>query len=154
MKRKGCSIIFINSHKQILLLLRDDIPGIPYPNMWDIPGGHVENNETPEQCIIREMKEEMDLDIEGFHLFSIIEFDDRTEYTFWQKTDLDIAKIKLTEGQCLKWFTENDAKTTDLAYGFNQIVDDFFKKALFADTHNESFNPDCAVESVSRRRKP
>ena len=96
----------------------------------------------------------MDLDIEGFHLFSIIEFADRTEYTFWQKIDLDITKIKLTEGQRLKWFTENDVKITDLAYGFNQIVDDFFKKALFADTHNESFNPDCAVESVSRRRKP
>ena len=132
MKRKGCSIIFINSHKQILLLLRDDIPSIPYPNMWDIPGGHVENNETPEQCIIRELKEEMDLDIEGFHLFSVIEFADRTEYTFWQKMDLDIAKIKLTEGQRLKWFTENDAKSTELAYGFNQIVDNFFKKAPFS----------------------
>ena len=131
MKRKGCSIIFINSQKQILLLLRDNIPGIPYPNMWDIPGGHVENNETPEQCIAREMKEEMDLDIKGFHLFSIIEFDDRTEYTFWEKTDLDITKIQLTEGQRLKWFTENDAKATELAYGFNQIVDDFFKKAPF-----------------------
>jgi 8-oxo-dGTP diphosphatase len=132
MKRKGCSIIFINSHKHILLLLRDDTPGIPYPNMWDIPGGHVEDNETPEQCIIREMKEELDLDIEGFHLFSIIEFADRTEYTFWEKTDLDITKIQLTEGQRLKWFTENDAKATELAYGFNQIVDDFFKKVPFS----------------------
>ena len=139
MKRKGCSIIFINSHKQILLLLRDDTPGIPYPNMWDIPGGHVNKNETPEQCIIREMKEEMDLDIEEFAPFSVIEFADRTEYTFWVKADLDIAKIKLTEGQRLRWFTENEAKTTKLAYGFNQIVEDFFKKAPFADTHDKSF---------------
>ena len=46
--------------------------------------------------------------------------------------DLDISKIKLTEGQRLKWFTENDAKATELAYGFNQIVDDFFKKAPFS----------------------
>ena len=71
--RKGCSIIFINSNKQILLLLRHDTPGIPYPNLWDIPEGHVENSETPEQYIIRDMNEEMDLDSEWFHLFSIIE---------------------------------------------------------------------------------
>ena len=45
-------------------LLRDDKPGIPYPNMWDIPGGHAEYGETPEQCIVREMKEEMDLNLE------------------------------------------------------------------------------------------
>jgi len=37
MKRKGTSIIFVNDKKQILLLLRDDMPGIPYPtNMWDV----------------------------------------------------------------------------------------------------------------------
>jgi hypothetical protein len=36
MKRKGTSIIFVNDQKQILLLLRDDKPGIPYPNMWDV----------------------------------------------------------------------------------------------------------------------
>ncbi|GMQ79629.1 MAG: hypothetical protein BMS9Abin03_055 [Thermodesulfobacteriota bacterium] len=42
MKRKGTSIIFVNDKKQVLLLLRDDKPGIPYPNMWDVPGGHVD----------------------------------------------------------------------------------------------------------------
>lgn len=121
----------MNDRKQILLFLRDDTPGIPYPNMWDIPGGHVENSETPEQCIVREMKEEMDLDIEGFHLFSVTEFPDRTEYTFWKKANLDIDKIQLTEGKRLKWFSERDAKSTELASGFNEIIEDFFKKAPY-----------------------
>jgi 8-oxo-dGTP diphosphatase len=131
MKRKGCSIIFVNDRKRILLFLRDDTSGIPYPNMWDIPGGHVENSETPEQCIVREMKEEMDLDIEGFHLFSVTEFPARTEYTFWKKANLDIDKIQLTEGKRLKWFSECDTKSTELASGFNEIVEDFFKKAPY-----------------------
>jgi 8-oxo-dGTP diphosphatase len=131
MKRKGTSIIFVNDKKQVLLLLRDDKPGIPYPNMWDIPGGHVDDGETPEQCIVREMKEEMDLNLEEFQLLSVMKFVDRVEYTFWKKMNLDIQSINLHEGQQLKWFTEIEAKSTKLAYGFNEIVDDFFKRFPF-----------------------
>ena len=129
MKRKGSSIIFVNDKEQILLFLRDNKPDLPYPNMWDVPGGHVEANEHPEECIIREMKEEMDLDIDEFDLFSKIEFEDRIEYTFWASADLDIDKIELTEGQQLKWFTRDEAKQTQLAYGFNEIVENFFSIA-------------------------
>jgi 8-oxo-dGTP diphosphatase len=99
--------------------------------MWDIPGGHVEDGETPEQCIVREMKEEMDLTLNAFELFSVKEFDDRIEYTFWKKANFDTETINLHEGQQLKWFTELEAKNTKLAYGFNEIVDAFFKKAPF-----------------------
>jgi 8-oxo-dGTP diphosphatase len=134
MKRKGCSIIFINHRDEILLFLRDDSPLIPYPNMWDVPGGHVEKGETPEQCIVREMKEEMDLDLEGFHLFSRTEFDDRMEYAFWKRADLNIHKIRLMEGQRLKWFTGPEAMETRLAYGFNEIIESFFLERPFSKT--------------------
>ena len=91
----------------------------------------MDDGETPEQCIVREMKEEMDLTLEEFERFSVMEFADRVEYTFWKRADLDIEKIDLKEGQRLKWFTELEAKNTKLAYGFNEIIDDFFKKAPF-----------------------
>ena len=77
------------------------------------------------------MKEEMGLMLKQFELFSVNEFDDRIEYTFWEKANLDIEKINLHEGQKLKWFTEVEAKNTKLAYGFNEIVDDFFKRSPF-----------------------
>ena len=131
MKPKGCSILFLNSRKEILLVLRDDMRNIPYPNMWDIPGGYVEANETPEQCIVREIKEEMGLNINEHQLFSVTEFTDRTEYTFWIEADLDINKIHLTEGQCLRWFSHDDVRITKFAYGFNQVIDDFYKKKPF-----------------------
>jgi 8-oxo-dGTP diphosphatase len=126
MKRKGSSILFTNDRRQVLLFLRDDKPDISYPNMWDVPGGHVEKDETPEQCIVREMNEEMGIDLNGFHLFCIREFDDRIEYTYWKKENLRIEEIHLTEGQRLRWFTEEEAHSTRFAYGFNEIVADFF----------------------------
>ena len=134
MKRQGSSIIFINDNNEILLFLRDEKPSIPFPNMWDLPGGHVEENETPKQCIVREMKEEMELDIKECELFSVNELPDRIEYTFWKKTNLDIDRIRLHEGQYLKWFTEKEIENTELAMGFNQILQDFFTKAPFSDS--------------------
>ena len=130
MKRKGASIIFVNENNQILLFLRDNIPDIPYPNMWDVPGGHVEKFESPEQCIVREMKEEMNLTLDDFILFSEIEFEDRIEYTFWARAKFVIDEIELTEGQKLSWFTKEEAYQTKLAYGFNEIVENFYNQVL------------------------
>jgi len=126
MKRHGASIIFVNTRNEVLLFLRDAKPSIPYPGMWDVPGGHVEPGETPRDCIVREMREELGVDLEGFRLFCIREFADRIEHTFWKHSDLEIETIKLTEGQCLKWFSHEMVLATELAYGFNDILEAFF----------------------------
>jgi 8-oxo-dGTP diphosphatase len=130
MKPKGTSLIFINDREQVLLLLRDDNPRIPYANMWDLPGGHVEEGESPQECICREMKEELGLDLEGVVPFSVVEFEDRTEYVFWKGMNLAIDGIKLTEGQRLRWFSQAEVERTSLAFGFNRILTAFFCKIL------------------------
>ena len=43
----------------IVTILRDEIPGIPWPGYWDLPGGGREGEETPEACVLRELKEEL-----------------------------------------------------------------------------------------------
>jgi 8-oxo-dGTP diphosphatase len=127
MKHTGASIIFHNLCHQVLLVLRDDIPSIPYPGMWDLPGGHVEKNETPAECIVREMLEETELDVEGCRLFRVYEFSDRTEHVFVEQAELNIDQIVLHEGQMLRWFSRAEVENTQLAYGFNQVVADFFE---------------------------
>jgi 8-oxo-dGTP diphosphatase len=99
--------------------------------MWDVPGGHVESHESPDQCIVREMKEELGLDLERFDLFSIKEFRDRMEYTFWKRANLDINALTQTEGQALRWFDREELSKIPLAYGFNQILTAFFQEAPF-----------------------
>lgn len=127
MKRKGTSIIFYNEKNCLLLFLRDDKPGLPYANMWDLPGGHVEDGETPNECIVREMKEEIGVDIGDAVLFKVYDFDDRIEYVYSLKCQYQIENLSLTEGQALCWFSEAEISETELAYGFNQVADDFFK---------------------------
>ena len=58
----GCKIALLYGDT-ILTILRDDIPAIPYPNMWDFPGGGREKGETPFECIKREVFEELGITI-------------------------------------------------------------------------------------------
>ena len=132
--KTGTSIIFVNDNDQVLLFLRDNKKGIPYPNCWDVLGGNVEEGETPLQCIIREMKEEIDFDLENPALFRVCDMGDRIEHTFWQKENFDIDSLVLTEGQRLQWFTEKEifAMTDkELAFGFRAILLDFFDQKPF-----------------------
>jgi len=58
--------LFLGS--DLLVILRDDIPDIPYPGHWDLPGGGREGDETPEQCALRETREEIGLDLRPYQL--------------------------------------------------------------------------------------
>lgn len=59
---QGVKVALINNGK-ILIILRDNIPNIPYPNMWDLAGGGRENEESPYQTMRREVMEELSLDV-------------------------------------------------------------------------------------------
>ena len=48
---------------KLLTILRDDKPSIPWPNMWELPGGGREGDESPFECAAREVYEEL-----GIHL--------------------------------------------------------------------------------------
>ncbi|HWR01828.1 MAG TPA: NUDIX hydrolase [Chlorobaculum sp.] len=126
MKRSGASIILFNSRRQVLLFLRDDRPDLPYPNMWDLPGGHVEEGETPEACIVREMQEEIETDVTRCRPCSVYDFPDRIEHIFFMEMDADAESIPLHEGQRLQWFSSDEIPKLQLAYGFDVVLSDFF----------------------------
>ena len=48
----------------LLTYLRDDKPGLAWANMWDLPGGGREGDETPEACVLRELHEEFGLTLD------------------------------------------------------------------------------------------
>ncbi|MFH0995918.1 MAG: NUDIX domain-containing protein [Pseudomonadota bacterium] len=143
MKKKGTSMIFLNDADQVLLFQRDDKPTIPFPNCWDILGGHMEEGETPAETIIREIEEEIGLKLHNPVLFKVFDMADRIENTFWQRANLNIATQRLNEGQRLKWFTENEIRsmTNDqLAFGFRSVLLEFFRQKRNEEPDNNSLS--------------
>lgn len=48
---------------RLLVLERDDRPGLLWPGYWDLPGGGREGGETPLACALRETREEFGLSV-------------------------------------------------------------------------------------------
>ena len=127
----GAGIILLNSNNEVLLLLRDNKFDIPFPNMWDIPGGKVEENENPEFTVRREMQEELGiLDLGDIDLFKIITSEKITDYIFWKRIDLNLKKIDLNEGQALEYFDLNKIQETELAFNYNKVLEEFYKEIV------------------------
>ena len=57
---RGAKAALVLGHR-IAVLRRDDIPGIDFPGMLDVPGGGREPGESPEACVLREIAEETGL---------------------------------------------------------------------------------------------
>ncbi len=57
--------VAVISDNHVLTLLRDDFASIPFPDMWDFPGGGREGSETPQDCVLRELFEEFGLHIKA-----------------------------------------------------------------------------------------
>ncbi len=52
----------------ILTLLRDDKPDLRFANWWDLPGGGREGDESPPECLLRELHEELGLRLRASRL--------------------------------------------------------------------------------------
>ena len=72
--------IVLNEENKILMIQRVDSDD--YGGMWEFPGGTMEYGELPEECLVREIKEEVNLDVE------IVKY----LYSWkWMKRDLQVA---------------------------------------------------------------
>jgi 8-oxo-dGTP diphosphatase len=64
----ACAII-LNSQNKVIVCQRS--MSMHLPLKWEFPGGKVELNEKPEECLIREIKEELDIKISVIKQLSI-----------------------------------------------------------------------------------
>lgn len=147
MLTNGTNIIILNDNQEVLLHLRDNKPDIPYPNMWGLPGGHVDEGETPAACILREMREELGLSLQNVVLFIAADRSYGQEHTYWTRAHFRPQDITLGEGQDIRWFSYPEIQQMLLIYEDNRIVDDFFTHKPF----EQSLRAEDQAPSVGQR---
>ena len=82
---------------------------------WEFPGGKIDKGETPEEALVREIKEELDTEIEVINLLDTIEYD---YPNFHLSMDCFICKIRsgtlvLKEHEAAKWLTKEELYSVD-----------------------------------------
>ena len=121
------AIIFENDKGEFLLYLRDNRPGIPFPDHWDLIGGHVEKGETPEEALLREVKEELDIDLKEYIFYRKYvcltgDAYENTKYIYSGKINLSIEEITLLEGVRPQYFSRSEIPNVKFANILKSIV--------------------------------
>ncbi|XUL85306.1 NUDIX domain-containing protein [Streptomyces galilaeus] len=108
---RGAVAIITNRRGELLLHLRDDLPGIAWPDHWSVLGGGCDPGEDPAATIVRELDEEAGLAVDDLtELFEIRdEHGSGQMITFFAASwDGDETALPLSEGVKLQFLTPED----------------------------------------------
>ena len=98
------SAAIIKDGDKILLCQRPK--GKRHELLWEFPGGKIEPNETEEDCIIREIQEELDVTLGNLKRLTTIQADD-VSITYFEATIIS-GKLKMIEHNDIKWVNRKE----------------------------------------------
>ena len=96
-----------------------------YKDGWEIPGGKLEPSETPEQCIEREIREELATEVKAEKILGVVDYD----YPNFHLTmhcilcSLVSGELKLLEHEAAKWVTKETLRSVDRLPADQLILD-------------------------------
>ena len=123
----AAAILLINQNKQVLLNLRDDKPDILYPNFWSIIGGGIDPGETPVQTIVREVKEEVNYNIDDPVFLTKRVDTNQIVHFFVQKINATLDDFELNEGVDLNFFKKEELLDLKITPFIKSVLLDYFK---------------------------
>ena len=91
----------------VVTYLRDAKDGIPFPGLWDLPGGGREGEESPIDCALREVEEEFGLRLQRDRVHSLRRYKagvagaTDTYFCVAEVTGVELQQVRFgSEGQC------------------------------------------------------
>ncbi len=125
--------LLVTPDGKIILQQRDNKPGIMNPGQITTFGGAVEDGETPEQAIIRELKEELDLEYNQPKLYKILHKTQAThgedrEMHIYLVQNIDPTALVVHEGQGYIQISSNDNLSQFYLTAFTrELLADYFR---------------------------
>ena len=84
-------------------------------NMWEFPGGKVEEGETPQQALVREIKEELDTVIQVGELIDTVDYDYPNFHLsmkcYW--CEIVSGTLELKEHDAAKWLDKEHLRSVE-----------------------------------------
>ena len=101
------------------VLLAQRPAGKPLAGLWEFPGGKLDAGESPEECLIRELKEELEISVHFSNLQAItfashpLDEEKHLLMPLWRITDFDGEPIG-AEGQQLTWVKADELTSYEM----------------------------------------
>ena len=86
-----------------------------YKDFWEFPGGKIEENETPEEALLREIREELDTEISVGELADTVEYDYPDFHLCMKCFFAEVVKSSLTlkEHEAARWLGPDELSSVD-----------------------------------------
>jgi len=96
-----------------------------YKDGWEIPGGKLEPGETPEECIVREIREELATEVRAERILGVVEYDYPTFHLTMHCILCTIVsgKLQLLEHEAAKWVNKETLHSVDWLPADKLILD-------------------------------